>query len=333
MKPRQQQKRLCDYCNDTTALLYCRADSAKLCFACDHEVHSTNQLFSKHTRSLLCDACHASPVSIFCQTEHSVFCQNCDWEKHSLFLLCLQHTFVGRLRVLLGVLQGMNLMTILGFEDLGLKKSLFFSEESDGFMGSELDDSCSDLFLWDSPAVCIDDLIVSTDSCSHFQTLGVPPLPKNRNAACGQHKEEILSPNLNTIGDPGAFTSYKENLPDWLADYGEAAHQVCFPSTLPRSNFEESCAVPDKELNIIGSASHVHDDHAAEPQPLTIETLPALPNVVTYELNSQERDSAISRYKEKKKTRRYSKHIRYESRKVRAEGRTRIRGRFAKMDH
>ncbi|KAL3577617.1 hypothetical protein D5086_019121 [Populus alba] len=87
---------------------------------------------------------------------------------------------------------GMNLMTILGFEDLGLKKSLFFSEESDGFMGSELDDSCSDLFLWDSPAVCIDDLIVSTDSCSHFQTLGVPPLPKNRNAACGQHKEEIL---------------------------------------------------------------------------------------------------------------------------------------------
>jgi len=69
-------------------------------------------------------------------------------------------------------------MTILGFEDLGLKKSLFFSEESDGFMGSELDDGCSDLFLWDSPAVCIDDLIVSSDSGSNFQTLGVPPLPK-----------------------------------------------------------------------------------------------------------------------------------------------------------
>lgn len=365
MKPRQQQKRLCDYCNDTTALLYCRADSAKLCFACDHEVHSTNQLFSKHTRSLLCDACHASPVSIFCQTEHSVFCQNCDWEKHSLSSLSSTH--IRRpIEGFTGCPSGNELMTILGFEDLGLKKSLFFSEESDGFMGSELDDSCSDLFLWDSPAVCIDDLIVSSDSGSHFQTLGVPPLPKNRNAACGQHKEEILCqlrelvrwkpepygnadidpanilhsldadpqpPNLNTIGDPGAFTSFKENLPDWLADYGEAAHQVCFPSTLPRSNFEESCAVPDKELNIIGSASHVHDDHAAEPQPLTIETLPALPNVVTYELNSQERDSAISRYKEKKKTRRYSKHIRYESRKVRAEGRTRIRGRFAKMDH
>lgn len=29
---------------------------------------------------------------------------------------------------------------------------------------------------------------------------------------------------------------------------------------------------------------------------------------------------------------RYDKQIRYESRKVRAEGRTRIKGRFAKMD-
>jgi len=177
MKPRQQQKRLCDYCNDTTALLYCRADSAKLCFSCDHEVHSTNQLFSKHTRSLLCDACHASPVSIFCQTEHSVFCQNCDWERHSLSSLSSTH--IRRpIEGFTGCPSGNELMTILGFEDLGLKKSLFFSEESDGFLGSELDDGCSDLFLWDSPAVCIDDLIVSSDSGSNFQTLGVPPLPK-----------------------------------------------------------------------------------------------------------------------------------------------------------
>ncbi|XP_010549213.2 PREDICTED: zinc finger protein CONSTANS-LIKE 13-like [Tarenaya hassleriana] len=55
----------------------------------------------------------------------------------------------------------------------------------------------------------------------------------------------------------------------------------------------------------------------------------ALPH---HEINSQERDSALSRYKEKKKTRRYEKHIRYESRKVRAESRARIRGRFAKAD-
>ncbi|CAL1401353.1 unnamed protein product [Linum trigynum] len=38
--------RLCDYCNQATVVLYCRADSAMLCLACDREVHFTNQLFS-----------------------------------------------------------------------------------------------------------------------------------------------------------------------------------------------------------------------------------------------------------------------------------------------
>ncbi|KAG5231797.1 zinc finger protein [Salix suchowensis] len=98
------------------------------------------------------------------------------------------------------------------------------------------------------------------------------------------------------------------------------------------SNFEESCAVPDKETNISDSASHINYGREAEPQPRTTGTLPVLPNAGTHELSSQDRDSAISRYKEKRQTRRYDKRIRYESRKVRAETRTRIKGRFAKLD-
>ncbi|KAL0419980.1 UNVERIFIED_CONTAM: Zinc finger protein CONSTANS-LIKE 13 [Sesamum radiatum] len=77
--------RLCDFCNESKALLYCRADSARLCFNCDREVHSTNPLFKKHNRSLLCDSCNSSPSSIFCCTESAVLCQNCDWENHNNF--------------------------------------------------------------------------------------------------------------------------------------------------------------------------------------------------------------------------------------------------------
>ncbi|KAG6748508.1 hypothetical protein POTOM_048434 [Populus tomentosa] len=119
----------------------------------------------------------------------------------------------------------------------------------------------------------------------------------------------------------------------FIQENGEAANQASFPSTLPGSNVEESCAVPETEFNISDSASHINDGHEAEPQPSTIGTSPALPNVGTHELSSQERDSAISRYKEKKQTRRYDKRIRYESRKVRADSRIRIKGRFAKLDH
>ncbi|KAK4790474.1 hypothetical protein SAY86_017778 [Trapa natans] len=48
------------------------------------------------------------------------------------------------------------------------------------------------------------------------------------------------------------------------------------------------------------------------------------------DLLAQHRDDAMLRYKEKKKTRRYDKHIRYESRKVRADTRKRVKGRFVK---
>ncbi|XP_015575619.1 zinc finger protein CONSTANS-LIKE 13 [Ricinus communis] len=374
-----QQERLCDYCNDTTALLYCRADSAKLCISCDREVHSTNQLFSKHTRSLLCDSCDASPASIFCETEHSVFCQNCDWEKHNLSLSSVHNR--RPIEGFSGFPSVSELVSILGFEDLGDKKdkkALLFNEGDNGLAssgpdGSGFEDGYSDLLIWETPAVVsIDDLIVSSDSGPNFPALGVPPLPKNRNAVCGQHKEEILrqlrelaglepDPNCHNpeteptyvfqsaagenmqtrmthkccepVARPISSPSYEENIFNWLSDNGEAGNQVSVPCTLPRSHLEESPVVPDKQSNIDGSASYANGSHEGEPQyPASTGLISVFPKVVSHDINSQERDSAISRYKEKRKTRRYDKHIRYESRKARAESRTRIRGRFAKMD-
>ncbi|XP_024026201.1 zinc finger protein CONSTANS-LIKE 13-like, partial [Morus notabilis] len=163
------QRRLCDYCDDTTAVLYCRADSAKLCFSCDREVHGTNQLFAKHARSQLCDACDDAPASIFCTAESSVLCQNCDWERHNDTVSVVHHR---------RPLEGFNgcpsvteLLAILGFEDVD-KKGLFWAEEN-GFF-----DRSSDLLMWDVPSVVgLDDLIVS-DSSRSFQAMGIPPLPK-----------------------------------------------------------------------------------------------------------------------------------------------------------
>uniref|UniRef100_A0A7N0UWS5 CCT domain-containing protein n=1 Tax=Kalanchoe fedtschenkoi TaxID=63787 RepID=A0A7N0UWS5_KALFE len=56
---------------------------------------------------------------------------------------------------------------------------------------------------------------------------------------------------------------------------------------------------------------------------------------VDVEMMAQNRGNAMQRYREKKKTRRYDKHIRYESRKARADTRKRVKGRFVKSaeDH
>lgn len=49
-----------------------------------------------------------------------------------------------------------------------------------------------------------------------------------------------------------------------------------------------------------------------------------------YDVAYPDRGAVISRYKEKRKNRRFEKQIRYESRKARADGRLRIKGRFAR---
>ena len=89
----------------------------------------------------------------------------------------------------------------------------------------------------------------------------------------------------------------------WHKDSSEQANQVLPPNALLSSNTGE---VPDKYSNSGVFASHTHDNNEWQPQnSLNSEALSTTPRVVPYELTSQERDSALLRYKEKKKTRRY----------------------------
>ncbi|XP_030507083.1 zinc finger protein CONSTANS-LIKE 13 isoform X1 [Cannabis sativa] len=365
-----ERRRICDYCNDATALLYCRADSAKLCFTCDREVHGTNQLFTKHSRSQLCDACHDSPASIFCSSESSVLCQNCDWERHNPSLSSVHDR--RPLEGFNGCPSVTDLLGILGFDDFD-KKSLISNEERDGSSGFQPDDFL-DLSLWDTPSiVSLDDFIVSGSS-HNFQAMGIPPLPKNRNAVCGQYKEEVIAqlqklakiePNTNfDNGDTTKFlNSFKSLVPEqsvqpgracidnagaepvtvptyetpscqWTIDGGETADQKVLVDKSFSSHLKRSYKDFEKHSEIDDTWCHVNDDgHNEQPQhPMNSRAFSDFQKVPSYELTSQEREGAISRYKEKRKTRRYEKCIRYESRKVRAENRIRIKGRFAKID-
>lgn len=368
-KEENSHQRLCDFCEKSTAILYCRADSAKLCFACDREVHSTNQLFTKHTRSQLCDSCDDSPASILCSTDALVLCQNCDWERHNRSVTSSSIHDRRPLEGFTGSPSVVDLFSFVGLEDVG-KKDLFLNDEigHDSLRGSD-PFWFSDLFVWETPSVVnIDDLIGSRGSSHDFQAMGVPPLPKNRNAACGRHKEEILrqlcelaksQPDFNDIhGDAEPHIGFEPVVPDqslpmrnitagskldadpFVVPAYEVRYQGCsdgkettnqvLPSTMLGGFIDESCLVPDKDSDICGSARNVNDGYEGQSQH---PTLPIFPKGSSHELNSQGRDTALSRYKEKKKTRRYDKHIRYESRKARAESRTRIKGRFAKLVH
>nr|GLL38513.1 hypothetical protein Ahy_B03g068035 isoform C [Ipomoea trifida] len=60
---------LCDVCESAAAILFCAADEAALCRACDDKVHMCNKLASRHVRVGLanpidvprCDICENAP--------------------------------------------------------------------------------------------------------------------------------------------------------------------------------------------------------------------------------------------------------------------------------
>ncbi|ONK56135.1 uncharacterized protein A4U43_C10F4480 [Asparagus officinalis] len=77
-----------------------------------------------------------------------------------------------------------------------------------------------------------------------------------------------------------------------------------------------------------GSGSNTKEISFGE-QPIISNEVKAT-NKIDSELFAQNRGNAMLRYREKRKNRRYEKHIRYESRKARADSRKRVKGRFVK---
>ncbi|KAL9356952.1 hypothetical protein Peur_050205 [Populus x canadensis] len=81
---------LCDACESAFAIVFCAADEAALCLACDKKVHMCNKLASRHVRVGLanpsevprCDICENAPAFFYCETDGSSLCLQCDMTVH-----------------------------------------------------------------------------------------------------------------------------------------------------------------------------------------------------------------------------------------------------------
>ncbi|KAG9442920.1 hypothetical protein H6P81_018774 [Aristolochia fimbriata] len=81
---------LCDACESAAAILFCAADEAALCRACDEKVHMCNKLASRHIRVGLadpsdvprCDICENAPAFFYCEIDGSSLCLQCDMIVH-----------------------------------------------------------------------------------------------------------------------------------------------------------------------------------------------------------------------------------------------------------
>ncbi|XP_052204536.1 B-box zinc finger protein 18 isoform X2 [Diospyros lotus] len=81
---------LCDVCESAAAILFCAADEAALCRACDEKVHMCNKLASRHVRVGLadpseiprCDICENAPAFFYCEIDGTSLCLQCDMIVH-----------------------------------------------------------------------------------------------------------------------------------------------------------------------------------------------------------------------------------------------------------
>lgn len=81
---------ICDVCESAAAILFCAADEAALCRACDDKVHMCNKLASRHVRVALadpsdvprCDICENAPAFFYCGIDGSSLCLQCDMIVH-----------------------------------------------------------------------------------------------------------------------------------------------------------------------------------------------------------------------------------------------------------
>ncbi|KAG6523658.1 zinc finger protein CONSTANS-LIKE 13-like [Zingiber officinale] len=350
----------CDFCGNARALLFCRADAARLCIACDRHVHNANVVSSQHRRALLCDGCRSAPASILCASSHcrALLCSNCDFDAHRR-----SHPLHDRRPVddFVGCPSAVGLFGLLG---IGADEKELLGGERDE-VGDYLVEDAS---VWEAkPVLSLEDLIVPTTASHGFQAMGLPPLPKHRNSTFWKHKEELIwqireleklegyASQDKGFGEPVtesfSLVQEKEIESNYICS---AVSSSWIAATTPKDIIPE-CNQADEGQEVLSTLDLLNPcgEYNGSSCIVNLKSLngaievDACPHRATDIVHSNEdsgpkdakqllacldRSSMISRYKEKRKTRRYDKLIRYESRKIRADTRLRIKGRFAKVN-
>lgn len=117
---------------------------------------------------------------------------------------------------------------------------------------------------------------------------------------CSIVPEDMIPFNSDQMASQGPATSESNNMP--VSKRSDYSKTKCFGGS--------------KDISIMGQSILVPTESTIAKNDL--------------DLLAKNRGNAMQRYMEKKKTRRYEKHIRYESRKARADTRKRVKGRFVK---
>ncbi|CAN6325225.1 unnamed protein product [Urochloa humidicola] len=362
----------CDYCGGAAAAVYCRADAARLCLPCDRHVHGANGVCSRHARAPLCADCRAAAAVFRRAASAAFLCSNCDFGRHrdgggggggepALHDRCAVQPYSGcppatELAAILGVPLfdkpaaedggWWNIWEepqVLSLEDLivpttpchGFQPLLTPSSprknrsiSADEKMNDEILKQLGELAESDGGVQAAAAHEEAEQAGDQIPSWAPPPQFTTGHGDFGaENRYEVA-----TMPTPG-FESGSWNNSDYPVLNDACKVELAYDQ-VPVSSAEAclSSFVPMSEIcPSMSNGSSMEEHHQTNPGLGT--PTQAFPKRTGFDVvPCPDRGSVISRYKEKRKTRRFDRQVRYESRKVRADGRLRIKGRFAKAN-
>ncbi|KAF8052406.1 hypothetical protein N665_1562s0016 [Sinapis alba] len=319
LKQESHWAQACDTCRSAACTVYCRADSAYLCTSCDAQVHAANRLASRHERVRVCESCERAPAAFFCKADAASLCTACDSQIHSANPLARRH-------------QRVPILPISGC--MATNHSSDTTEpENIVVVGQEEEDEAeaASWLLPSSVKNCADNNNNNNNNSENNRfSVGEEYLDlvdysssmdKQFIGQANQYQQEYNVPQRSYVADgvvplqvdvsKGHMQHEQHNFQFGFTNVSSEASPSHMVSLVPESALSDT------------TVSHPRSPKAAR------EELPEAPTQI---LSPMERKARVMRYREKKKTRKFEKRIRYASRKEYAEKRPRIKGRFAKRN-
>ncbi|XP_010542039.1 PREDICTED: zinc finger protein CONSTANS-LIKE 9-like [Tarenaya hassleriana] len=361
----QKMGHACDFCGEDKPVVYCRSDAASLCLSCDRHVHSANSLSRRHSRTLLCDRCSSQPASVRCVEEKASLCHRCDLSCHGASFSASASS--GHKRQTISSYSGCpssaeltsiwsSVWTVPALaEGSTLEKPLVMMRSTE--KNSALHSQCSSI---PETSVLSDnlDLLIGTDASANLPHPGIDDLGLSRDCVYEdlnlgeldfalENFDSLFGEALNdsdTILGEGDLSATNPNGQDIFAaeevsvrsansnqfscNNMATADSVLSNKTEPAICFTSRQAHSSLSFSgISADTNSTLDNQDCGASPAMILTGEPL---FTEGLLQKSRIDAVMRYREKKKTRKFEKRVRYASRKERADVRRRVKGRFIK---
>ncbi|CAA0809696.1 Zinc finger protein CONSTANS-LIKE 5 [Striga hermonthica] len=285
--------RPCDCCRSAAALLFCAADSAFMCIACDAVAHRRG---ASHGRVWLCEVCEQAPAAVTCRADAAALCTACDRDIHSANPLAGRHDRV----------------PVVPFHDaaesaLARSAASFLPPAADD---SHIPDSWIDKLqaAGDGDLKSMELLFQDSDQFLDFDNFQIPSQPYGDSVVPVQ---AIVKPVDLPVHD-----SSPENR--FMIDFSGSNINNC-SYTAP--TLSQSVSSSSMEVGIVPDGGSFSE--TSFPFGRSIGSTGS-------QVVGMDREARVLRYREKRKNRKFEKTIRYASRKAYAETRPRIKGRFAK---